>query len=211
MSSQLTPTLYLRLLKRVVLPKEKPIMLGQVAQIFLGDTGEERRLQQLVLYNPTERDGNIKMLDMLLIIKKIKQLMPNITIETFGEPQVLIELTKRSRSPSFILFAAVCILLFVGSGLAIMNFHADVDMMEVHQKLYMLITGQKQEHPLLLQIPYSFGLGAGMMIFFNRMFKKKFNEEPNPLEVEMFKYQESLNQYVVSEEYSNKQKSSDSP
>jgi stage V sporulation protein AA len=33
------------------------------------------------------------------------------------------------------------------------------------------------------------------------LFKKKFNEEPSPLEVEMFMYQESVNHYVITEEY----------
>jgi stage V sporulation protein AA len=209
MAGHLTPTLYLRLRKKVVLPKGKAIYLGQVAQILIEPEWEED-VKRLVLYEPKEQDGNLMVLDMLLIIAKVKQLIPKLTIETFGEPHVLIELTKSARSPSLLLFLAVCLLLFIGSGLAIMNFHADVNMMEVHQKLYTLLTGNEQKHPLLLQIPYSFGIGAGMMIFFNRVFKRKFNEEPNPLEVEMFKYQESLNQYVINEEYRKAQQSSDS-
>ncbi|MNO07817.1 hypothetical protein D3C81_2301760 [compost metagenome] len=40
-----------------------------------------------------------------------------------------------------------------------------------------------------------------MVLFFNHVFKKKFNEEPSPLEVEMYLYQQNMNQYVVAEEY----------
>jgi len=40
-----------------------------------------------------------------------------------------------------------------------------------------------------------------MVVFFNHLFKKKWNEEPTPLEVEMFLYQENIDQYVVAEEY----------
>ncbi len=43
---------------------------------------------------------------------------------------------------------------------------------------------------------YDFTVG-----FFNHLFKKKWNEEPTPLEVEMYLYQENLDQYVVAEEY----------
>lgn len=67
-----------------------------------------------------------------------------------------------------------------------------------------MITSKEDEHPLVLQIPYSIGIGAGMILFFNRLFKKKFNEEPNPLEVEMFMYEESMHQYVVADEYEKK-------
>lgn len=209
MSDQLTPTLHLRLRKKIFLPKGSPIYLGQVAQL-LSEPEWEKQFQKLLLYQPMEQDGNLMLVDMLIIIKKVKELVPNIQIEYYGEPHTLVELIKPARSPNIFLLILVCLLLFVGSGLAIMNFHADVSMMEVHQKMYELITGEKINHPLLLQIPYSLGIGAGMMIFFNRVFKKRFNEEPNPLELEMFMYQENLNHYVITEEYSKKRKKSNS-
>ena len=46
-----------------------------------------------------------------------------------------------------------------------MNFHADVSMLAVHQRIYELMTGKKVDHPLILQIPYSIGIGAGMVHF----------------------------------------------
>lgn len=70
----------------------------------------------------------------------------------------------------------------------------------VHQKIYYMITGHYKEQPLLLQVPYSFGLGLGMILFFNHLFRKRLNEEPSPLEVEMFNYQQDLDQYVIVHE-----------
>lgn len=99
-----------------------------------------------------------------------------------------------------IVTALVCIFLFFGSGLAIMNFHADVDMPRVQEELYYLITGDRTERPLLLQIPYSIGVGFGVAIFFNHIFKKKFNKEPSPLEVELYLYDENVKDFVKNEE-----------
>jgi stage V sporulation protein AA len=90
-----------------------------------------------------------------------------------------------------------------------MNFHEDVAMGDVHQKIYQLITGEKSEKPLIIQIPYSLGVGIGMVLFFNHLFKKKFNEEPSPLEVEMFKYQQDLDQFIVIQEKRKREKKSD--
>jgi stage V sporulation protein AA len=90
--------------------------------------------------------------------------------------------------------------LFIGAGLTIMNFHEDVAMSSVHQKIYFLITGRENAKPLILQIPYSLGVGIGMILFFNHIFKKRFNEEPSPLEVEMFNYQQDLDQYIILQE-----------
>lgn len=39
-----------------------------------------------------------------------------------------------------------------------------------------------------------------MVLFFNHVFQKRINEEPSPLEVEMFQYQQSLDQYVIVHE-----------
>ncbi|MNP79175.1 hypothetical protein D3C76_1769570 [compost metagenome] len=39
-----------------------------------------------------------------------------------------------------------------------------------------------------------------MAVFFNHLFKKKWNEEPTPLEVEMFLYQQNVDKFVVIEE-----------
>lgn len=81
-----------------------------------------------------------------------------------------------------------------------MNFHDDVSMQSVQEKLYKIITGEAKQKPLLFQIPYSLGLGLGMILFFNHVFRKRINEEPSPLEVEMFNYQQDLDSYVIVHE-----------
>ncbi len=210
MPTSLTPVLYIRLRKKIILPKGSSIYLGQIAQLLI-DPDWEKQLNSLLIHEHTDKDGNLLLIEMLKIIPLIKRLIPDVNIEFLGQPHMLVEFVNKDRGPRILLLIIVCVLLFIGSGLAIMNFHADVSMRSVHQKLYTLITGEEQERPLLLQIPYSFGIGAGMMIFFNRVFKRKFNEEPNPLELEMYKYQESLDQYVVDEEYQKLRKRRETP
>jgi stage V sporulation protein AA len=202
-----TPTLYIRLRKRVRMAKGTPILLGRVAQILIEPEWEEP-LKRIVLHTPNETDGNYVVIDMMTVVRKVKELIPHVTVEHFGEPQTVVELKDASASAgSRFLLVPVWLLLFVGSGLAIMNFHTDVSMQEVHRKLFWMITGRRDAHPLIMQIPYSLGVGAGMVIFFNRLFRKKFNEEPNPLEVEMFMYEESVHQYVVKDEFDKRQES----
>jgi stage V sporulation protein AA len=192
--------LYIRLRRRARIAKGVTVHLGDIAQM-IADPEYERSLEQLVVYQPSEVDGNRVLIDMMLIVRKVKEAFPNMQIEQFGEPHILLEICTESKKPSLVGITLVWLLLFIGSGLAIMNFHVDVSMLEVHKRLYQLITGKANEHPLLLQIPYSIGIGAGMVVFFNHLFKKKFNEEPSPLEVEIFMYQESMNHYVITEEY----------
>ncbi|RKN84648.1 stage V sporulation protein AA [Paenibacillus ginsengarvi] len=200
MERTFTPTVYIRLRKRISIAVGETVTLGRIARL-LTEPEMERELMELPLVKPTKKDGNIVLVDMMLIVRTIRTAYPDMKIEYFGEPHTLIDIDLKSRPPNRLALIVVWLLLFLGSGLAIMNFHEDVSMLEVHQRIYEMITGSRVEHPYWLQIPYSFGLGAGMVLFFNQLFKKRFTEEPSPLEVEMFSYQESLNHYVITEEY----------
>lgn len=201
MAENSSPMIYMKLRKKIRIPREtEAIKLKQIA-VFITEPALEKRLEQLVITHPKQQDGNFILIDLISIIQKLREHGIEATIENYGEPHVLVEIEKTKRRPSIATIGLIWLMLFFGSGFAIMNFHADVSMKEVHQKLFTLITGETEKHPYLLQIPYSIGLGAGMVIFFNRWFKKKFNEEPNPLEVEMFSYEENVRQYVIHDEY----------
>lgn len=194
---------YLRLSKQVTLPLGSPIRLRDIAHV-LTEPQIENKILDLVMDVPACNDGNLIVIDMLQVIAKIKGLFPNIQVEVIGEPHVLIEMITKKKKPSILLFIAVWLLLFFGAALTIMNFHADVSMPAVQIRIVEMITGKRDEHPYLFQLAYSIGIGLGMIVFFNHLFKKKWNEEPTPLEVEMYLYQENLNQYVVAEEYKKK-------
>ena len=79
--------------------------------------------------------------------------------------------TKKEDTPNF--FGLVWLLLFIGAALAIIYFHEDVSMQQVHQRLYYMITGEFNAQPLLFQIPYSLGLGLGMVLFLIMYFKSE--------------------------------------
>ncbi|MFD1955795.1 stage V sporulation protein AA [Paenibacillus thailandensis] len=198
------PVLYLRLKKKVVIRPDRTVTLGMIARLLADNEETEQAMKEMQVYRHHAGEGNRAVLDILHIVKAIKQHSPELTIETFGEPQVLIIVSGKPPKPRILVLAAAWLLLFFGAGLAIMNFHTDVSMKEVQIRLVELITGKRVDHPLWFQIPYSVGIGLGMAVFFNHLFRKKFNEEPNPLEVELYTYQENLNAYVIAEEMSKK-------
>ncbi|MCY9517192.1 stage V sporulation protein AA [Paenibacillus apiarius] len=193
-------TCYIRLRKQSKVPPGQPVRLGDVAEVIV-DSAWEAKLKHLVLLNPKPKDGNILLVDMMAIVRAIKAVAPALGIECFGQPHTLVEIVKQAKRPNPFFIAIVWLLLFFGSGLAIMNFHADVSMLQVHHRIIELLTGRKEASSFWFQACYSIGIGLGMVIFFNHIFRKKFNEEPTPLEVEMYLYQENLNQYIVTEEY----------
>lgn len=201
----MTEPMFLRLRKRLAVKPEALITMGDICQIYWNGEREDA-IKRMPIYRVKPADGNLIIIDIMQVIQRLRSAYPEVELEIQGSPQIIVEVQNPKKSANLVLVTLVWILLFVGSGLAIMNFHTDVSMMQVHQRIFYLITGQESKQPLWLQIPYSIGIGMGMILFFNHIFKKKINEEPSPLEVEVFMYQQSLDQYYIQHENKENQR-----
>lgn len=192
-------TIYIRMRHRIQKKSDDRIFLKDLAQIIATDELLSQ-LKNVCLYHITEQDKNIIIIDSTQVIRELKKRYKDLEIQLIGPAQTIIEVVLERKKVTLPFFILVWLLLFIGSGLTIMNFHEDVSMQTVHQRVFKMITGKEIEKPLIFQIPYSIGLGLGMVIFFNHVFKKRLNEEPSPLEVEVFNYQQSLDQYMIMHE-----------
>ncbi|TCT25639.1 stage V sporulation protein AA [Melghiribacillus thermohalophilus] len=190
---------YIRLKNYIKATEKQKLMLKDIAYIT-GNSKFIPRLKHTFIYQLKSSDQKYIVMDIFTVITELHEQFPNIEFQPVGPNQTIVEIERRKRQPNLLAVTGIWILLFVGSGMAIMNFHYDVSMQEVQQKLHYMLTGEQQKFPLWIQIPYSIGLGLGMILFFNHVFKKRFNEEPSPLEVEMFNYEQDLNQYVIMKE-----------
>jgi stage V sporulation protein AA len=197
--------IYLRLRHRVQVKPDQRVTLKQIA-LFVSHEDVQDRLESLVVHTVSPQDKHLIVIDVTRVVNLLKDIYPDLEVEIIGPSQTILEIVHSERSPRFLLVLFVWVLLFIGSGLTIMNFHEDVSMQAVHQRLYEMVTGEKDAYPLWLQVPYSIGIGLGMILFFNHLFKKRLNEEPSPLELEMFNYQQSIDQYVIMHENKEVQK-----
>jgi stage V sporulation protein AA len=195
----LEKTVYIRMRNRVQVCPNDQVLLKDAAQIIAPETYLPT-LQNLVVHQISEQDQNIVIIDVMKVIKLICDKFEMLEVQTIGPAQTIIEVLVRKRKVSYPFFLLIWFLLFFGSAMAIMNFHDDVSMRTVQEKLYTIITAKNDPKPLLFQIPYSIGLGLGMILFFNHFFQKRINDEPSPLEVEMFNYQMDLDNYVIIHE-----------
>ena len=190
---------YIRLKKKITINQNKLIRLKDIAHI----TGNEtliHSLKETAIYKITDADKNLSVIDGFIVINQLIKIFPNVEFQLIGTNQTIISIQKSKKKISVLFVAVIWLLLFIGSAMAIVNFHYDVSMREVQQKLHFMLTGHDTAYPLWMQVPYSIGLGIGMILFFNHIFKKRFNEEPSPLEIEVFKYQQDLDNYVTTKE-----------
>lgn len=198
-------TVYIRMRPRMKTNLGKKLFIADLAQIVSQQPLKEK-IGKLHIHTISKADRNVAVIDVMQVIDLIQKQYPDVEIQSLGSPQIVIEIVMQKRRLQPIYLLLIWLLLFVGSATAIMNFHEDVSMAKVQQRIFWVITGNESSKPLLFQIPYSFGLGLGMIVFFNHLFKKRLNEEPSPLEVEMFHYEQAIEQYLIIHENKGNEK-----
>lgn len=86
--------------------------LGQIARLLTDDEEMEERLTELVLYKHDKSDGNRVVIDLLQIVKSLRQMTPNIAIEPYGDPQVLLMVADKPVKPRYVVLVLAWLLLF---------------------------------------------------------------------------------------------------
>lgn len=192
-------TIYLRMKQHMNLDEYKQLLLKDLA--YIASPPELKTiLEDRPVYRVGKEDNNVIVIDVFIIIKSLLEEFPELEIKSIGPEQTVIRIEIDKKKSNLLVAVIVWLLLFIGTAMTIMNFHYDVSMQEVQQKLHFILTGEENEFPLWIQIPYSLGLGVGTLLFFNHWFKKRFNEEPSPLEVEISNYQSDLDNYLIQHE-----------
>ncbi|EOD01511.1 stage V sporulation protein AA [Caldisalinibacter kiritimatiensis] len=191
--------LYIQVEPKIDTKSGKILKIRDLASVICQDKSiKESVLNIEIIYVP--ENVKSKVVFILDIIEKIQEKHDNVKINVFGNPEILINIEDDKKSYNifqYLKILLICIILSVGAALAIIYFHRDVNMEEVHKAIYYLIVGKTNERPLILQIPYSIGLGIGMATFFNHISKKKWKKEPSPLDIEMYMYNKNINEYVL--------------
>jgi stage V sporulation protein AA len=130
----------------------------------------------------------------LRVVSALEARLPGTNIRLLGPPAAVVELHRPvTRAVAALRAAAISVLLFIGAALAIINFHTDVSMPQVQRSIYRLIVGHAVERPLALQIPYSLGVGLGVLLFFRGLGRNP--GEAGPLELEADVYRRKLDDY----------------
>ena len=134
----------------------------------------------------------------LTLLRAIRAQAPDAAVHLLGATRTVVEPVIAS-PPALVWMRTVLVgaMLFVGSAMAIMNFHADVDMPKVQAAIYRVIAGQEPKRPLVMQIPYSLGVGAGILLFFRGAGRIR---EPGPLQLETDAYQRKIVQHYQRHE-----------
>lgn len=195
--------IYVQSREKITAVKGKRLFLGDLVDI-LAEEDIKEQLKSLEIVELTD-DRPAVLVSALEIIQRIKDQMPEANVSYIGDNYIVIRVNTgcdKKENKYFVLakVLTVWLIIFIGAGMAIMNFHTDVNMGQAHQQIYTLITGKVSRQPLVMQIPYSLGVGTGISIFFNHFSRRKANIEPSPLNVEMMSYEKGIYDYIIEKQ-----------
>ncbi len=186
--------------RKTTITKKKLIQLKDIAEISVPQH-VQKQVEDIIVFNIKEDKKANYIISIIQIIKSILKEFPEASISNEGEESVVLQFLpehyKENRIWRFFKVAVVALTLFVGSGITIMTYHEDVGLLNVFTSIEEILTGIGSDHPNWISIPYSIGIGLGIIIFYNQFGVKKLTDDPTPIQVEMSKYDADIDTCLV--------------
>lgn len=189
-------TIYLRAYKRKTAEAQKWVSIGEIADVAAPPQVKAKVDAIKIFCVPEPDKKGIYVITIIEIINRIWDEYPKADIQSLGEPDVVIEYQPKPTKPKdtweWMKVLGVCIIVFTGACIAIMTYNTDTSLGKTFIILNQMFTGEVVEQPFLFTIPYSIGITAGIIIFFNHIGFRKITEDPTPMQVEMKKYEKDV-------------------
>ena len=192
--------IYISLQRKTTVTKKRVIQLKDIAEISA--PGHVRRqAENLIVYKIEEDKKANYIISIIQVINAIVKEIPNAKVSNAGVENTVLQYLpdhyKENKLWEFCKLAAVALILFLGSAITIMTYHEDVSLVKVFSAIQEIFTGEKTNQPNWMSIPYSIGIGAGIIVFYNQFGTKKLTNDPTPIQVEMTKYDADINACLV--------------
>ncbi len=195
----MSKTLYLKL-NEISEVHNKEVFLKQVASLYSDDKTVLRKCSDLKI-KTIQQDHDKRYVESVLeVIERITRMDSGIQVTNVGVTDFIIDYQK-PKPPQlawqWIKTVFVCLVCFCGASFAIMTFNNDVSVGDVFKELYRLIMGEESGGFTIMELSYSIGLAAGILVFFNHFSVWKLNTDPTPLEVEMRLYEDNISKTLI--------------
>ena len=193
--------LYLKIERNSRVSKED-VRLGDVASLECVKESVKNRLKTMRLVRFQEHGSKRYIMSVMRVIEQIHEIYPQLEIQNLGETEFIIEYdktTNKNKVLEYLKVSIVCVLIFIGSAFSIMVFNNDVGVDEVFEKTYELMTGEPSDGYTVMEGMYSIGIAVGVIVFYNHFGRKRFTDDPTPIEVQMRLYEEDVNTALVEE------------
>ena len=182
--------------------QSQDVFLKDVAEVRCQDTLLEARLRTLKVYHFAKNGGKRCVLSSLKLVSLMEELCKDIDVQVVGETDVLVEWISVNRHKGWqqwLKAACVCLISFFGTAYTIMAYHNDVGINEVFTEVYRMTMGAEPDGLNTLEVAYSLGLAAGIIVFFNHIGGRRLTKDPTPVEVSIKNYETDVDKTLIEQ------------
>lgn len=193
-------TVYLKCDRNVEVQSED-VFMSDVGSLRCADSVIAAKLKSLKVHHFGRGDSKRCVISTLKLVELMEDTCPDISVQIVGEPDVLVEwvsVDKHKGWQQWLKCALVCLVSFFGTAFTIMAYHNDVGINDVFTEIYKMVMNQEPQGLNTLEISYSVGLAAGIIIFFNHVGGRRLTKDPTPIEVAMRNYEEDVDKALIA-------------
>ncbi|MCD8132160.1 MAG: stage V sporulation protein AA [Lachnospiraceae bacterium] len=176
--------------------KEGKVRLKDLGEVFSAQPEWAAKAKAMAVCT-LQKPGDRAVISSLYLIEKIKALIPECEVVNLGEADVIAE-WEPERKQNLWKLAFICLIVFFGTAFTIMAFHNDVDIRGIFDHVYQLSGAVAPEGLGVLEVSYCIGLFVGITVFFNHFGKRKKRNDPTPVQVSMYTYEQNINQSIMN-------------
>ncbi len=191
--------LYLKAKQNAEVMQER-VCVKDIASVYCADKAVCAKARALKIYQFGEKDRKRQVISVLKVIEQIESQCQGVSVESLGENDILIELVNVDEHKGFLQWLKltfVAAVSFFGTGFTIMAFHNDISVNKIFSHVYELVMGYPSDGYSILEVSYSIGLAAGIILFFNHIGGRRITKDPTPIEVEMRVYETDVNKALI--------------
>ncbi|MDE6701676.1 MAG: stage V sporulation protein AA [Acetatifactor sp.] len=192
-------TVYLKCDRNVEVQSED-VFMKDLGDVYCSDKNVQAKCRTLRAYHFGKQGPKRCVLSSLKLVELMEDACSGISVEVVGETDVLVEWVNVNRHKSmgqWLKAALVCMVSFFGTAFTIMAYHNDVGINEVFTEVYRIVMAKEPSGPNVLEISYSIGLAAGIIVFFNHIGGRRLTKDPTPLEVAMRNYEQDVDKALI--------------
>ena len=193
-------TVYLKCDRNVEV-QSQDVFMTDVGTLRCQDSVAAARLKALKVYHFGKEDTRRCVISTLKLVELMEKECPDISVQIVGEPDVLVEWIDVNRHKGWqqwLKAALVCLVSFFGTAFTIMAYHNDVGINDVFTEVYKMVMNREPQGLNTLEVSYSIGLAAGIIIFFNHVGGRRLTKDPTPIEVAMRNYEEDVDKALIA-------------
>ena len=176
------------------------VFLKDIASLYCEDKAVLAKVKAIKLHTFHENERKRFYISMTEVVRLIKEAASGVEVESIGEPDMIAEriyVREKKGVVEAVKILVVSLVCFFGASFTIMAFHNDIGIVDVFGKYYQLVMGRESNGFTVLEVSYSIGLAAGIILFFNHIGGRRITKDPTPIEVEMSIYEEDVEKALI--------------